>query len=213
MPSRSCARRARASRRATPSHCCRPPPHETTWALPALLEIGPLASEDPRSRLPLGPARRRPAREPPPPRSPPGDPQIAAALRLWVLRRRRPRTHAAAFSRCDSTRAIRRVASCPDSRSGLSESLRTEAGGERVRRAIAATAAAAATARAACDSTPTSNHESLRSQRGGVRLTYTERQRTSNIALGYPVPMPVDSLTAVDGFHLRPACTRSISSS
>jgi hypothetical protein len=37
---------------------------------------------------------------------------------------------------------------------------------------------------------------------GGVILTYTENDNSgNNIALGYPVPMPVDSLTAVDGFR------------
>ena len=37
---------------------------------------------------------------------------------------------------------------------------------------------------------------------GGVILTYTENDNAgSNIALGYPVPRPVDSLTAVDGFR------------
>jgi hypothetical protein len=37
---------------------------------------------------------------------------------------------------------------------------------------------------------------------GGVRLTYTENDDTGNhIALGYPVPVPVNSLTPVDGFR------------
>ena len=37
---------------------------------------------------------------------------------------------------------------------------------------------------------------------GDVMLTYTESDNTgNNIALGYPVPIPVDSLTPVDGFR------------
>ena len=37
---------------------------------------------------------------------------------------------------------------------------------------------------------------------GGVVLTYTENDNSgNNVALGYPVPVPVDSLTAVDGFR------------
>src|SRR4029453_2335968 len=37
---------------------------------------------------------------------------------------------------------------------------------------------------------------------GDVILTYTESDNTgNNIALGYPVPIPVDSLTPVDGFR------------
>ena len=37
---------------------------------------------------------------------------------------------------------------------------------------------------------------------GDVMLTYTETDNTgNNIALGYPVPIPVDSLTPVDGFR------------
>src|SRR4030095_6031351 len=37
---------------------------------------------------------------------------------------------------------------------------------------------------------------------GGVVLTYTENDNSgNNIALGYPVPIPVDSLTPVDGFR------------
>jgi hypothetical protein len=37
---------------------------------------------------------------------------------------------------------------------------------------------------------------------GDVILTYTETDNTgNNIALGYPVPIPVDSLTPVDGFR------------
>jgi hypothetical protein len=37
---------------------------------------------------------------------------------------------------------------------------------------------------------------------GGVHLTYTENDNSENhIALGYPVPRPVDSLTPVDGFR------------
>ena len=37
---------------------------------------------------------------------------------------------------------------------------------------------------------------------GDVLLTYTETDNTgNNIALGYPVPIPVYSLTPVDGFR------------
>ena len=37
---------------------------------------------------------------------------------------------------------------------------------------------------------------------GAVEFTYTELSTTgNNIALGYPVPLPVDSLTPVDGFR------------
>ena len=71
------------------------------------------------------------------------------------------------------------------------------------RHAIAACLLLSATARAACEFDAYFEITNpFDPSCGGVRLTYTENDNTgNNIALGYPVPSPVDSLTAVDGFR------------